>query len=97
MGKLSLVQERMVDLIRATGDTGRIFNAVFVKRTDGVVRYMQARLNVKKGTKGVGLSFNPTEKQLIGCYEMPEGRFRLIPMDGLLAVTVDKLVAARRI
>lgn len=95
MKNVSLVQKRMVELIRATADTGRIFNAVFIKRTDGDVRHMQARLNVIKGTKGVGLSFNPTEKQLIGCYEMPEGRFRLIPMDGLLSVTVDKLFAIK--
>lgn len=44
--------------------SGRIFSAEFVKK-DGSRRIITARANVKKGNKGIGLSFDPIKRGLL--------------------------------
>ena len=41
----------------------RIFSVTFIKRTTGEVRRMNAMRGVRKGVKGVGLAFEPSEKK----------------------------------
>mgnify|MGYP003129490623 CR=1 FL=1 len=53
--------------------SGRIFSAEFIKK-DGSRRKIIARCGVKKGNKGIGLSFNPIEKGLIPCLDIELSR-----------------------
>ena len=49
---------------------GKIFTVDFIKRTNGEPRTMNCRRNVQKGVKGVGLKFDPKEKDLLVVYDM---------------------------
>jgi len=44
--------------------SGKIFTAKFIKK-DGSTRIINARTGVKKGDKGIGLSFDPIAKNLL--------------------------------
>ena len=56
---------------------GQIFSAVFTKK-DGEKRNMTCRLGVAKYVKGVGLKFNPKERNLIGVFDMHKKAYRFI-------------------
>ena len=45
-------------------NSGKIFTAQFIKK-DGSTRIINARTGVKKGNKGIGLSFDPIAKNLL--------------------------------
>ena len=59
-----------VALIEGTRSKGTAFGVTFIKRTTGEVREMNARLGVSKGVTGVGMAYDPTKKNLIGCADM---------------------------
>ena len=65
----------MKDKILATN--GRFFSVSFIKK-DGTKRKMTARLGVKKDIKGVGLKFNPTERNLIVVFDIHKKAYRMI-------------------
>ena len=69
------------DVIKIVGD-GRIFSATFVKK-DGTLRVMNCRRGVSKGVTGVGLTFNPSEKQLLGVFDMHKDQHRFINLQTL--------------
>jgi len=69
------------DVIKIVGD-GRIFSATFVKK-DGTLRVMNCRRGVSKGVTGVGLAFNPSEKQLLGVFDMHKDQHRFINLQTL--------------
>jgi hypothetical protein len=69
------------DVIKIVGD-GRIFSATFVKK-DGTIRVMNCRRGVSKGVTGVGLAFNPSEKQLLGVFDMHKDQHRFINLQTL--------------
>lgn len=56
---------------------GKIFTVEFIKK-DGTLRKMNARLGVKKGVKGVGMAYEPSEKNLLPVFDMQKGSFRMI-------------------
>ena len=62
-----------------------IFSVEFIKK-DGSVRTMTARLNVKKGIKGTGMSYDPIEKGLLPVWDMQKNAYRMINLQ-----TVTKL------
>ena len=62
-----------------------IFSIEFIKK-DGTVRNMVARLNVKKGVNGKGLSYNPIAKGLLPVWDLQKNAFRMINLK-----TVTKL------
>ena len=72
-------------LKKVLGD-GKVFTVVFVKK-DGSIRKMNARLGVKKGVKGVGMSFDPYSKNLLPVYDMQKKGFRMINADTLIKIT----------
>jgi len=78
--------EKVIDLL---GD--KIFTVTFVKK-DGSIRVMNARRGVKKGVKGVGMSYNPTEKDLIVVFDMQKEAFRMINAKTITEVKADKKV-----
>jgi hypothetical protein len=75
---------------------GSLVSITFVKRTTGEVRKMLARTGVRKGVKGVGLKFNPRNKNLIGVYDFDKVRegadpskcYRFVPIDAVISMKV---------
>ena len=65
----------MKDKILATN--GKFFSVSFIKK-DGSERKMTARLGVKKDIKGVGLKFNPSERNLIVVFDIHKKAYRMI-------------------
>ena len=65
----------MKEKILATN--GRFFSVSFIKK-DGTERRMTARLGVKKGIKGVGLKFNPSDHNLMVVYDIHKRAYRMI-------------------
>lgn len=64
---------------------GRIFGVTFIKK-DGTVRNMTARLGVRKDIKGVGLSFNPDERNLIVVFDMHKRAYRMVNLSTILSI-----------
>lgn len=71
----------MKDQILAKG--GRIFSVTFIKK-DGSLRRMVARLGVRKGVKGVGMSFSPSDKGLMVVFDMHKREFRMINLNTIV-------------
>lgn len=71
----------MLEQIKKTN--GKIFSVTFVKK-DGTIRKMTARLGVKKDIKGVGLSFDPTAKQLVVVFDMQKRAYRMINLQTII-------------
>ena len=76
-------------VIELLGD--KIFTVTFTKK-DGSIRVMNARRGVKKGVKGVGMSYNPTEKDLVVVFDMQKEAFRMINAKTILEIKADKKV-----
>ena len=70
------------DIIYAT--TGQIFSVTFRKRTTGEFRKMVARLGVKKGVNGKGMSFDPATKHVIPVYDIQKKDFRMINAESIV-------------
>lgn len=66
-----------VNVVKEFVKNNKIFTATFVKK-DGSVRVMNCRRGVTKGVKGVGMSYDPYEKNLLPVYDMQKGAFRMI-------------------
>ena len=64
---------------------GKVFTVEHIKK-DGTTRITNCRLNVKKGVKGVGLKYNPSEKGLLPVYDMQIKAHRMVNLK-----TVTKL------
>lgn len=63
--------ERMtLDEFKAKTEDGQLFSVDFIKRGNGELRTMTARRGVKKGVKGVGMSYVPEEHNLLTVYDM---------------------------
>lgn len=62
---------------------GRFFSVSFIKK-DGTTRKMTARLGVKKDIKGVGLKFNPSERNLIVVFDIHKKAYRMINLSTIL-------------
>lgn len=67
---------------------GKIFSVIFVKRTTGELRIMNARFGVRKGIKGVGLSFDAKVHGLIGVFDMIKNEYRFINVSGLKKIRI---------
>ena len=67
---------------------GKIFSAVFTKK-DGEKRSMVCRQGVAKYVKGVGLKFNPEERDLIGVFDMHKKAYRFINAKTLEQIKVE--------
>jgi hypothetical protein len=86
--------KQVIDLFRKAN--GTLVSVTFVKRTNGEIRKMLARTSVKKGVKGVGLKFKPSDKNLMGVYDFGEVRkgadpwkcYRFVPVDAVLSLRV---------
>lgn len=68
---------------------GKIFGVTFIKK-DGTTRNMTARLGVRKDLKGVGLSFNPDERNLIVVFDMRKKAYRMINLSTITSFRHEK-------
>lgn len=66
---------------------GKIFSAEFVKK-DGTYRQMTCRLGVKKDLKGKGLAYDPYKYDLIGVFEMPASKYKMINLKTLESLKI---------
>jgi hypothetical protein len=82
--KISIDTQQAKQLIKDT--KGKIFTVTFIKRTDGSVRVMNARLGVKAYLKGGTLPYNPEEKGLIPVFDIQKRSYRMISLDSILVL-----------
>jgi hypothetical protein len=68
----------------------KVFSVTFVKRTTGQVRKMNAMRGVRKGVKGVGHSFNPSEKGLLCVYDMQIQDFRFVNLEDVISFKANR-------
>ena len=68
---------------------GKFFSAVFTKK-NGEKRLMTCRLNVKKGVKGVGLSFKPQDKGFVTVFCLTKGKHRFINLRTLESLKIKR-------
>jgi hypothetical protein len=68
---------------------GTFFHVEFVKK-DGSLRKMNCRLNVKKGVKGTGMSYDPIEKGLLPVFDLEKRNFRMINLKTVTALKIRK-------
>jgi len=83
---MKLRRDKVRQKVEAT--RGKIFGASFTKRTTNKMRVMAARVGVRKGVTGVGLSFDPVAKNLIVVFDMRKREFRMISIEGLKELRV---------
>jgi len=76
------------NLIKETSNK-RIFNVTFVKK-DGSIRKMSAMRGVRKGVTGVGLAFNPSEKNLLSVYDMQAKGFRFVNLNDVICFSANR-------
>ena len=75
--------EYLQELLR----TGRFTRVVFVKRTDNTRRVMICRTGVRKGLKGVGMGYNPEEKDLVNVYDVQKRAYRNVSAERVLEIS----------
>ena len=78
--------ENAEKLINSTN--GSIFSVDF-RKVDGPMRHINCRLGVKKGLKGKGQAFEPSEYGLVTVFDMQKKAYRMINLDTMRRVTVD--------
>jgi len=70
------------------GTKGKFFSVTFVKK-DGSVRSMTARLGVKKGIKGVGLKFDPAERDLMVVWATDRKSYRMVNLRTISSLKIN--------
>ena len=67
----------------------KIFTVTFEKK-DGSIRKMNAMRGVRKGVKGVGHSFSPSEKNLLTVYDMQIREFRFVNLNNVISFKANR-------
>jgi hypothetical protein len=67
----------------------KIFSVTFIKK-DGSLRKMNAMRGVRKGVKGVGHSFDPSEKNLLTVFDMQKGDFRFVNLNEVISFKANR-------
>lgn len=72
---------------------GKIFQAVFTKKTDGTIRAMNGLTGVRKFTSGGELPYSPKDYGLVPVYDLKIGNaskgYRMLNLDGLKTLHMD--------
>ena len=84
---LTAPKTRVQEFVENTNN-GKIFSATFEKK-DGTIRTINCRRAVKKGVKGVGMSFDPASKGLMVVYDMQKQSFKMINLNTLIEAKVN--------
>jgi hypothetical protein len=85
----TITTDKAKELIRETN--GLIFSSTFIKK-DGTHRLMNARLKVTKGLKenAKPRPYEPSKYNLICVYDMNKKGYRMININTLLTITINK-------
>lgn len=83
----SITKDKAKEII--LNNRSKIFSVLFTKK-DGTKRKMNARLDVKKDIKGVGLKYKPKEFNYIIAYDMLKKAYRTININTLEQLTLNK-------
>ena len=70
--------------------SGKFFTVTFIKRSTGNERTMNCRRGVRKGTRGGGLRFDPTDHSLIGVFDIPKGLHRFVALEDIRRISINK-------
>ena len=81
-----IMQETAAEMILKSG--GKIFSAKFVKK-NGEVRKITCRLHVSKHVKGVGRSFEPSDYDLVGVFDLQADGPRMINLKTIVELTME--------
>lgn len=76
------------NLLKETSNK-KIFSVTFRKK-DGSLRKMNAMRGVRKGVKGVGHSFNPSERNLLTVYDVQIRNFRFVNLDEVISFKANR-------
>ena len=76
------------NLLKETSNK-KIFSVTFIKK-DGSLRKMNAMRGVQKGVKGVGHSFDPSEKNLLTVYDMQKRDFRFVNLNEIISFKANR-------
>ena len=77
----------IVDYVR---EKGVIFSATFIKK-DGSLRRMNCRVGVRKYVKGVGMSYNPIERDLLPVYDLVNRGYRTVNLKTVKSVRLGNV------
>jgi hypothetical protein len=83
--------EKKVEIIREFVGKTQIFSVKFIKK-DGTLRQMNCRRGVTKGVKGVGMSYDPFEKNLLPVWDIVKGEYRMINISTIQELKANKEV-----
>jgi len=84
---VTISKRQAQDLIKAS--RGRIFTTVHTKK-DNTFRATNCRTGVKKGVTGEGMKYSPAEYNLIPVYDMKNRGFRMVNVDTLSSLRINK-------
>jgi len=74
------------EAILKAGEQGRFFTVKFVKRTDGQIRTMNARLGVTKHLQGGTQGYDPKAHNLITVWDAQAKDYRSINLETVFAL-----------
>lgn len=79
--------QKAIELMNDTN--GQVFSAVFTKK-DGTDRVMTCRTKVTKHLKGVGAKYDARSKGLYCVFDMSKKAYRMINLNSLKAIRINK-------
>lgn len=68
---------------------GKLFTCIFIKRSDGTKRSINCRLGVKRYLRGGTLPYDPNVKRLIPVFDLKVNDYRMINIDGIIALKIN--------
>ena len=74
---------------------GKYFSVVFTKK-DGSTRRMTARLGVKKGINGKGMSYDPNEKDVMVVWDAQKNDYRMVNLSTIISFKCGSKVINNR-
>jgi hypothetical protein len=77
------------EVLERLGTEGKIFTVKFIKRSDGSLRTMRARLGVKSALKGGEQAYDPKKYNLITVYDMDKKDYRSINCDQVVEIAAN--------
>ena len=83
-----MTPEQVKNLIESVAGNGKVFTVDFIKRSNGELRTMNARLARQTQTGKVGgeLPYNATDNGLLPVYDMQKKAYRMIALESVTRV-----------
>ena len=77
--------DRLEAYLKMKETGGRIFSVGVIKK-DGTTRFINARLGVSKGLKGVGQAFEPLKLRLMTVFDIQNREYRMVNLQTMFAL-----------